>query len=89
MNLKRYGAGNTGADIKFPVYRNEVVKYYLKSGSANVGLNKSSKVTQCGIGVSYGHSTISFGISVSYPAGLGISFNSGVTSTYKSNVYEL
>lgn len=88
-SLKRYGAGNSGADIKFPVYRNEVVKYYISSGSANIGLNKSSKVTQCGIGASYGHSTISLGISVTYPASIGISFNSGVTSTYKSNVYSL
>ncbi|MCC0705247.1 hypothetical protein IC213_19505 [Clostridioides sp. ES-S-0049-02] len=87
--LKRAGAGNTGADTKFPVYRNEVVKYYLKSGSANIGMSKSSRVKQCGIGVSYGHASISLGITVTYPASLGISFGSKVTPTYKSNLFTL
>ena len=88
--LKRTEAGNTGADVKFPFYKTVGTKYYLKSGSANVPLSRSSKVTQCGIGVSYGHANISLSsISVSYPSGLSVSFSGNVTKTSTSKTFTL
>ena len=87
--LKINEARNTGADVKFTVYKNEVVKYYVKSGSANVPLSRSAYVPECGIGVRYGHARISLsGIGVSYD-GLSISISGNVDTKYTSSRFYL
>lgn len=90
-NLKRTDSGNTGATTTFQVYRSEgPLRYYLKSGSANVPLNRAAKLKQCGIGIAYGHSYFYPNISVSVSGtgnSVGISFSSKVTKYSTSKVF--
>ena len=74
------GAGNTGASFKFKVLGNNGLTY-AKSGQGKVYLHrKNEDIKQVGVGVTYGHSTLSISPSVSFPASAGISFSSKVES---------
>lgn len=74
------GAGNTGASFKFKVLGNNGLTY-AKSGQGKVYLHrKNEDIKQVGVGVKYGHSTLSISPSVSFPASAGISFSSKVES---------
>lgn len=74
------GSGNTGASFKFKVLGNNGLTY-AKSGSGKVYLHRSNaNITQVGVGVKYGHSTVSLSPSVSFPAGVSIGFNSTTQS---------
>lgn len=74
------GAGNTGASFKFKVLGNNGLTY-AKSGQGKIYLyRKNADIKQVGVGVKYGHSTVSLSPSVSFPAGAGISFNGKVQS---------
>ena len=54
---------------------------YAKSGQGKVYLHrKNEDIKQVGVGVKYGHSTLSISPSVSFPASAGISFSSKVES---------
>ena len=79
------GVGNTGASFKFKVLGNNGLTY-AKSGQGKVYLHrKNEDIKQVGVGVKYGHSTLSISPSVSFPASAGISFSSKVESIGPQN----
>ena len=75
---KIHDSGNTGASFSFKMIGNNRLSY-AKSGSGKVYLHRQNvNLSQVGVGVKYGHSTISISPSVSFPLGGGISFSKNV-----------
>jgi len=75
---KIHDSGNTGASFSFKMIGNNGLSY-AKSGSGKVYLHRQNvNLSQVGVGVKYGHSTISISPSVSFPLGGGISFSKNV-----------
>lgn len=69
------GGGNTGAYFKFSMLGNNGLTY-ARSVQGKVYLHRrNANIRQVGIGVKYGHSTVSISPGVSFPAGVGISFS--------------
>lgn len=78
VKAKIHDAGNTGASFSFKVLGNSGLSY-AKSGSGKVYLTKKKKLSEVGVGVKYGHTTIKLGSpGVSFPLGVGITFERGI-----------
>ncbi|MGX4601744.1 hypothetical protein [Faecalimicrobium sp. JNUCC 81] len=73
------GSGNTGASFKFKTLGNNGLSF-ARSGSGKAYLHKKANITQVGVGVKYGHSTVTFSPGVSFPAGVSIGFSKNVQS---------
>lgn len=74
------GGGNTGVSFKFKMLGNNGLTY-ARSGQGKVYLHRrNANIKQVGVGVKYGHSTVSFGPSVSFPSGVSIGFNASTQS---------
>ena len=73
---KIHDSGNTGASFSFKMIGNNGLSY---AGSGKVYLHRQNvNLSQVGVDVKYGHSTISISPSVSFPLGGGISFSKNV-----------
>ena len=84
LNVSYAPLGSTGATSSKKIYAkihdsgNNGLSY-AKSGSGKVYLHRQNvNLSQVGVDVKYGHSTISISPSVSFPLGGGISFSKNV-----------
>ncbi|MGE5370683.1 MAG: hypothetical protein ACM3QZ_01730 [Solirubrobacterales bacterium] len=67
-----------GAGVEFPLLIDEWSNKWAKSATGKIYLAASGYVPEFGVRVSYGHTTINAGSpSISFPAGLSISFSGG------------